>query len=114
MILVLVVLFLVRSIDWDQVLCVEYYVLFLLVSMGMMFAVSVLDFLVVYLGLEFMSICFYILVGIRVEKLMLNEVVTKYFLLSFFVLVLFLYGISLIYGVVGIIDFVSIVGVFSG
>jgi NADH-quinone oxidoreductase subunit N len=112
--LVLAALLSVRSIDRDQVPRAEYHVLLLLASTGMMLAVSALDLLVVYLGLELMSICSYILVGIRVEKPTSNEAATKYFLLSSFASALLLYGISLIYGVAGTTDLASIAGAFSG
>ena len=111
--LVLSALLSVRSIDRDQVPHAEYHVLLLLASTGMMLAVSALDLLVVYLGLELMTICAYILVGIRVEKPTSNEASTKYFLLSSFASALLLYGISLTYGVTGATDFVAIASALS-
>jgi len=111
--LALAALLSVRSIDRDRVPRAEYHVLLLLASTGMMLAVSALDLLVVYLGLELMTICSYILVGIRVERPTSNEAAIKYFLLSSFASALLLYGISLTYGVTGATDFAAIAWALS-
>ena len=51
----------------------EYHALLLLAATGMMLAVSARDLLPLYLGLELMTLCSQILVGIRVEKPASNE-----------------------------------------
>ena len=79
----------------------DYHVLLLLAATGMMFSVSAADLMPLYLSLELMTICSYILVGIRVERPTSNEAAIKYFLLSAFSSALFLFGISLIYGLTG-------------
>ncbi len=107
-ILALAALLSVRSIDRDQVPRAEYHVLLLLASTGMMLAVSALDLLTLYLGLELMTLCSYILVGITVERPTSNEAAIKYFLLASFASALLLYGISLTYGVTGATDFAAI------
>lgn len=86
----------------------EYHALLLLASTGMLFAVSALDLLTLYLGLELMTLCSYILVGITVEKAKANEAAIKYFLLGSFASALLLYGIALAYGVTGGTDFATI------
>ena len=106
--LALAALLSVRSIDREQVPRAEYHVLLLLASTGMMLAVSALDLLTLYLGLELMTICSYILVGITVERPTSNEAAIKYFLLASFASALLLYGISLTYGVTGATDFAAI------
>ena len=62
----------------------EYHALLLLSATGMMLAVSSHDLLPLYLGLELMTLCSYILVGIRVERPTSNEAAIKYFLLGSF------------------------------
>ena len=106
--LALAALLSVRTIDRDQIPRAEYHVLLLLASTGMMLAVSALDLLTLYLGLELMTLCSYILVGITVEKPTANEAAIKYFLLASFASALLLYGISLTYGVTGATDFAAI------
>ena len=106
--LALTALLSVRSIDRQQVPRAEYHALLLLASTGMMLAVSALDLLTLYLGLELMTLCSYILVGITVERPASNEAAIKYFLLASFASALLLYGISLTYGVTGATDFAAI------
>ena len=60
-----------------------------------------------------MTLCSYILVGIRVERPTSNEAATKYFLLASFASALLLYGISLTYGVTGATDFAAIASALS-
>ena len=79
----------------------DYHVLLLLAAVGMMLSVSAADLMPLYLALELMTICSYVLVGIRVERPTSNEAAIKYFLLGSFSSALFLFGISLTYGLTG-------------
>ena len=106
--LALTVLLSPRSLEVDRVPRAEYHALLLLSSTGMMLAVSAQDLLLLYLGLELMTLCSYILVGIRVERPTANEAAIKYFLLGSFASALLIYGISLTYGVTGTTDFAAI------
>ncbi|OQA65035.1 MAG: NADH-quinone oxidoreductase subunit N [Ignavibacteria bacterium ADurb.Bin266] len=56
------------------------------------------DILVIFLGLELMSISFYILAGMNRKRLTANEASLKYFLLGSFATGFIVYGIALIYG----------------
>jgi NADH-quinone oxidoreductase subunit N len=111
--LALVALLSVRSVDGEQVPRAEYHALLLLASTGMMFAVSAADLLPLYLSLELMTLCSYILVGIRVERPASNEAAIKYFLLGSFASALLVYGISLTYGVTNTTDFAAIASALS-
>jgi NADH-quinone oxidoreductase subunit N len=106
--LALVALFTVRSLDVAHVPPAEHYALLLLASTGMMLSASAIDLLILYLGLELMTLCSYILVGIRRELTTSNEAAIKYFLLGSFASALLLYGIGLVYGVTGATDFAAI------
>ncbi len=99
--------------DAERVRPAEYHALLLLASTGMMLAVSALDLLPLYLGLELMTLCSYILVGITVERPASNEAAIKYFLLSSFASAILLYGIALAYGVTGSTDFAAIASALS-
>jgi len=111
--LALTALFSARSLEGDQVPRAEYHALLLLSSTGMMLAVSSHDLLPLYLGLELMTLCSYILVGIRVERPASNEAAIKYFLLGSFASAVLIYGISLTYGVTGTTDFAAIASALS-
>ena len=95
----------VRDVDDEHVPRPEYHALLLLAASGMMFAVSALDLLTLYLGLELMTLCSYTLVGLQVDKPAANEAAIKYFLLASFASAILLYGISLLYGLTGATDF---------
>ncbi len=99
--LALVALLSMKRVDADHVRPGEYYALLLLASTGMMFAASANDLLTLYLGLELITLCAYILVGITVDRPESNEAAIKYFLVGSFASALLLYGIALTYGVTG-------------
>ena len=91
----------VRAIDGERVPRGDFHAILLLASTGMMLSVSALDLLTLYLGVELMTICSYILVGITVLRPMSNEAAIKYFLIASFASALLLFGISLAYGTTG-------------
>jgi NADH-quinone oxidoreductase subunit N len=74
----------------------------------MMLTAAAVDLLVLYLGLELMTLCSYLLVGITRERSASNEASLKYFLLGSFASAVLLYGIALSYGATGATDFTSI------
>lgn len=79
----------------------EYYSLMLFSVMGMMLMIFANDILVIFIGLELMSICFYVLAGFLRLRQKSNESAIKYFLLGAFMTGFILYGITLIYGITG-------------
>ena len=82
--LALAALLSVKHVDAERVRPGEFYALLVLASTGMMLAASATDLLIVYLGLELMTMCSYIMVGITREKSISNEAAIKYFLLASF------------------------------
>src|SRR3989442_424727 len=111
--LALAALLSVKHVDTERVPPAEYYALLLLASTGMMLAASAADLLILYLGLELMILCAYVLVGITVNRPIANEAAIKYFLLGSFASALLLYGIALVYGVTGATDFAAIASAVS-
>ena len=79
----------------------EFYSLLLFAVLGMMLMVHANDILIIFLGLELMSICFYVLAGFMRKRVKSNESAMKYFLLGAFMTGFLLYGIALMYGVAG-------------
>lgn len=79
----------------------EYYSLLLFALLGMLVMVMANDILIIFIGLEIMSICFYVLAGFLRMREKSNESALKYFLLGAFMTGFILYGIALIYGSTG-------------
>jgi NADH-quinone oxidoreductase subunit N len=79
----------------------EYYSLLLFSTLGMMLMATAGDLIVIFLGLETMSIAVYVLAGIMRRDSRSNEAAIKYFLLGAFSTGFLLYGIALIYGATG-------------
>lgn len=86
----------------------EFYGLLLLATAGMMLLVAATDLLVLFLGLELMSIPIYVLAGFDRRNLRSNESALKYFLVGSFASGLLLYGMALVYGTTGALDFAQI------
>ena len=112
--LALVALLSARSHDTKEVPRGEYHALLLLAGTGMMLSVSSMDLLTLYLGLELMTLCSYILVGIAVDRPTSNEAAIKYFLLGSFASALLLYGIALTYGLTGATEYRAITAAITG
>jgi len=83
----------------------EYYSLMLFGTLGMMLMASAPNFVTMYLGLELMALCTYVLVGYQREVLRSSEAALKYFILGSLASGLLLYGISFVYGVTGTFNF---------
>jgi NADH-quinone oxidoreductase subunit N len=76
----------------------EYYALVLFATVGMNLMAASNELIMVFLGLETLSISCYILLGIRRADARSNESALKYFLLGSFSSAFFLYGIAMAYG----------------
>lgn len=76
----------------------EYHSLLLFATCGMMLMASAGDLVIVFLGLEILSIATYVLAGFRRTDTRSNESSLKYFILGSFASAFLLYGIALIYG----------------
>ena len=78
-----------------------YYLLILLATLGMMLMAAGNELIIVFLGLELMSLSLYVLAGYFRESPASSEAGMKYLLLGAFASAFFLYGIALIYGATG-------------
>jgi len=90
-----------RYLEVTRIRIAEYYLMLLFALFGMLLMVMGQDLLIVFLGIETMSISLYALVGISRHKHASNEGALKYFLLGAFTTAFFLYGIALTFGVTG-------------
>jgi len=88
-------------VDRQRLQAGEYYGLMLFATAGMMFMAGARDLIVVFLGLEVMSISVYALSAFNRRDRRSGEAGLKYFLLGAFSTGFFLYGIALVYGSTG-------------
>jgi len=88
----------------------ESHVLILLASSGMMLLAAARDLMIVFLGVELMSISVYALAGMNRRSVRSAEGALKYFLLGAFSTAFLLYGIALVYGATGTTNLALIAG----
>ena len=86
----------------------DFYSILLFATLGMVIMASSTNLLVIFLGLEILSISLYVLAGFRKMRVDSVEASLKYFLLGAFATGFFLYGIALLYGATGSIDLIGI------
>ncbi len=82
----------------------ESHVLILLATSGMMLLAAARDLMIVFLGIELMSVAVYVLAGLNRRSGKAAEAALKYFLLGAFSTGFLLYGIALLYGATGTTD----------
>ena len=86
----------------------EFYVLALFSLLGQMVMISGNNFLIIYLGLELMSLCLYALVALRRNSAVSTEAAMKYFILGALASGFLLYGMSMLYGATGSLDLTEV------
>lgn len=86
----------------------EYFVLGLFAVLGMMIMASAYSLLSVYLGLELMSLSLYAMVALRRDSGSASEAAMKYFVLGALASGMLLYGMSMIYGLTGSLQLMTI------
>ena len=97
----LTLMLLIDDNDREFITAPETHVLVLLASSGMMLLAAARDLMIVFLGIELMSISVYALAGINRRSIRSAEGALKYFLLGAFSTAFLLYGIALVYGATG-------------
>src|SRR6478752_3367669 len=86
----------------------EYSILVLLSTLGMMVLISAGDLIMLYLGLELMSLALYVVAASHRDDAKSTEAGLKYFVLGALSSGMLLYGASLIYGFTGTVEFAGI------
>ena len=97
----LTVMFSFAYLEREALLHPEYYVLLVFATIGMMLMAGGEDLIVIFLGLELMSVSVYVLAGVDRRSARAAEAALKYFLLGAFASAFLLYGIALVYGATG-------------
>ena len=103
-----------RFLGKQRLLAPEYYVLVLFAAIGMQLMVASADFILLFIGLEIMSISVYVLAGFDRFRRSSAEAALKYFLVGAFASAFLLYGIALVYGATGQTNYVLIGAQFAG
>lgn len=88
-------------VDREDVPAGEYHALLLFATFGMMMMSAGNDLVIIFLGLETLSIATYVMAGLRKGDLKSNESAMKYFILGSFASAFLLYGMALVYGATG-------------
>jgi NADH-quinone oxidoreductase subunit N len=86
----------------------EFYVLLLLSAAGGVIMAMSNDLIVLFIGLETLSIAVYVLAGMNLRRVQSQESGLKYFVLGAFSSAFLLYGIAMLYGATGSTNFVDI------
>ncbi len=85
-------------VEWEKLPAGEFHALLLFATVGMMLMAAGKDLVIIFLGLELLSISTYVMAGFRRTDLRSNESSMKYFILGSFSSAFLLYGIALVYG----------------
>mgnify|MGYP002714667976 CR=1 FL=1 len=98
----------INYIEREQMKRIEFPVLMLLATVGMLMMVSANDLISLYVGLELQSLALYVIAAFRRDFAKSSEAGLKYFVLGALSSGMLLYGASLIYGFTGTVSFAGI------
>ena len=87
----------------------EFFSMLFFSVMGMAVLVSAYDLIIIFIGIELMSLAIYVMVAFRRRDFLSNEAALKYFVIGAFAIGFFLYGVSLVYGLAGTTNFEGLV-----
>ena len=107
-------LLLARGYLANEVKIFEYAILIMLSTVGMMVLISAADLIMLYLGLELMSLALYVVAASHRDDAKSTEAGLKYFVLGALSSGMLLYGASLIYGFTGTVNFAGIAAAAKG
>jgi NADH-quinone oxidoreductase subunit N len=92
----------------------EMFTLALFALLGMFVMISGHNFLVIYLGLELLTLSSYALVALRRDDVLATEAAMKYFVLGALASGFLLYGLSMVYGATGSLDLSAVMQAIAG
>ncbi|NOX28603.1 MAG: NADH-quinone oxidoreductase subunit N [Actinobacteria bacterium] len=97
----------------EQMAAPEFSALLLLTAVGAIVMASANDLIVLFIGLEALSIGLYVMAAMQFRRREAQEAAMKYFVLGAFSSAFFLYGIALVYGATGSTNLVNIAAYFN-
>tara|TARA_Y100000996_G_scaffold352852_1_gene292558 strand:- start:1065 stop:2504 length:1440 start_codon:yes stop_codon:yes gene_type:complete len=92
----------------------EYFSIILFGLLGIMIMISAKHLLLLYLGIELLSLSLYSIIAFNKDSIYSSEAAIKYFILGAISSGFLLFGISLIYGLTGYLDYQNITAVIQG
>lgn len=92
----------------------DHSIMLLFAILGMMVMISAHNLITLYMGLELQNLALYVLVASRREDIKSSEAGVKYFALSALSSGILLFGLSLLYGFAGTMDFGALAKAFGG
>jgi proton-translocating NADH-quinone oxidoreductase chain N len=98
----------ISNISLEKLNVFEFFLLFILSILSIFLIISTFDLLSIYISLEMLNLIFYVLATIRRTSEFSTEAGLKYFILGVFSTGLLLFGIALIYGCIGITNFIDL------
>jgi NADH-quinone oxidoreductase subunit N len=104
----------VKFLEQENMNRFEYPILIMLAGIGMMLMVSAHNFLALYMGLELQSLSLYVLAAFHRNSLKSSEAGIKYFILGALSSGMLLFGISMVYGSTGSLDFGVVQSTLAG
>jgi NADH-quinone oxidoreductase subunit N len=107
------VLISIHYIEREQMKRIEFPVLMLLATVGMLMMVSANDLISLYVGLELQSLALYVIAAFRRDFAKSSEAGLKYFVLGALSSGMLLYGASLVYGFAGTTNFTTLASQFA-
>lgn len=113
LLLLMIIFISLRYFKFENIYTYEFFILLNLITLGLFILISANDLLVMYMGLEIISLSFYILTTLKIHSNFSTEAGMKYFILGAFSSGLLLYGSSIIYGTVGSINFTDIASIVN-
>ncbi len=114
--LVAAILVLILSVEFAERIATgisEYYALILFALAGMMFAASANDFSLLFVSVELITVTFYVLVSFQRNRLASLEAGVKYLILGALSSAFMVFGIALIFGTTGRMNFTALAGTAS-
>ena len=94
-----------KHLKFLKILKIEYFTISLLGLIGTMIMISANSLLMLYLGIELLSLSLYALIGFNKKSSLSSEAAIKYYVLGAMSSGILLFGISLIYGFTGSIGY---------
>lgn len=101
----ILLLIIIQNFELQNLNFFEYFILYLLAVLSLLLLINVSDLISTYLIIEMQALCFYVLASFNRDSAFSTEAGLKYFISGAFISVIFLGGCSIIYSLLGTLNF---------